>query len=86
MKLKSNFRCDRYGNIYYRKTINGNRVTIPAYTKDVSIANKLYKTLKYQALMDYYSPKPNFRFDIYENTYCREMVNCPINHNLYGPK
>ena len=52
MKLKSNFRCDRYGNIYYRKTINGNRVTIPAYTKDVSIANKLYKTLEYQALMD----------------------------------
>ena len=86
MKLKPNFRCDRYGNIYYRKIIKGKPCTIPTYTKNISIANKLRKTLEHKALMDYYSPKPNFRFDIYENIYCREMVICPINHNLYGPK
>ena len=86
MKLKPNFSSDRYGNIYYRKTINGNHITIPTYTKNKSIANKLRKTLEHKALMDYYSPKPNFRFDIYENIYFREMVICPINHNLYGPK
>ena len=62
MKLKPNFWCDSYGNIYYRKTINGNPITIPTYTKDVSIANKLKKTLEYQVLMEHYSPKEKTKF------------------------
>ena len=62
MKLKPNFSSDRYGNIYYRKTINGNHITIPTYTKNISIANKLHKTLEHKALMDYYSPRPKVSF------------------------
>ncbi len=57
MALKSNLVQDQLGNIYYRKMIQGHRVTIPAYTKSVTIANKLHTTLEYQALMEHYAPK-----------------------------
>jgi len=62
MALKSNLIKDQLGNIYYRKMIRGNRVTIPTYTKKSAIANKLHTTLEYQALMEHYAPKEKNRY------------------------
>jgi len=48
---------DHHGNIFYRKMIEGEKVCIPAHTKNVDTANKLHKTLEYQAIMRIYGHK-----------------------------
>tara|TARA_R100000655_G_C2968318_1_gene189955 strand:- start:65 stop:961 length:897 start_codon:yes stop_codon:yes gene_type:complete len=54
MQLKENLWKDQHGNIFYRKAINKKRVVVPAYTKNILTANKLHKTLEYQAIMQIY--------------------------------
>ena len=53
---------DQFGNIFYRKSIEGNRIVINAYTKNRSTANKLHTTLEYQALMEHYAPQDKLVF------------------------
>jgi len=62
MRLKPNLMQDQYGNIFYRKTIAGNRVIINAYTKNKTTANRLHTALEYQALMEHYAPQDKLIF------------------------
>jgi len=64
MRLKRNLYKDTFGNIYYRKQIQGKRIVLPVYTKNENTANKLHTALEYQALSDYYAPKPK---EVYES-------------------
>ncbi len=57
MPLKDNLIKDQWGNIYYRKQIEGVRIILPAYTKQDKIANKLHSALEFQALNNFYNPK-----------------------------
>ena len=57
MALKDNLIKDQWGNIYYRKQIEGVRIILPAYTKQDKIANKLHSALEFQALNNFYNPK-----------------------------
>lgn len=65
MRLKRNLYKGQFGDIYYRKQINGKRVTIPAHTKDEPTANKLHQSLEYMALMEHYNPKKDTTFKSY---------------------
>ena len=40
MRLKSNLYKDNYGNIFFSKTIQGERIVLPTHTKNPSTANK----------------------------------------------
>ncbi len=62
MALKPNFWVDLKGNIFYRKQINGKKIILATHTKDIRVANKLHKTLEYQALMSYYEPQSRPKF------------------------
>jgi len=46
MSLKSNLYKDTYGNIFYAKMIQGERIVLPAHTKNSSIANKIHPILE----------------------------------------
>ena len=54
--LKKNLYKGRNGYIYYRNTIKGRPIQLPAHTKSESIANKLHSALEYQALNEFYNP------------------------------
>jgi integrase len=54
--LKKNLYKGRNGYIYYRKTIKGRVIQLPAHTQLESIANKLHSALEYQALNEFYNP------------------------------
>ena len=56
MSLKSNLYKDSHGNIFYAKMIQGERIVLPAHTKNNSIANKLHSILEYNALKKFYEP------------------------------
>jgi len=56
MSLKSNLYKDTYGNIFYAKMIQGERIVLPAHTKNSSIANKIHPILEYNALKQFYEP------------------------------
>ena len=58
MRLKSNLYKDNYGNIFFSKTIQGERIVLPTHTKNPSTANKLHSVLEYHALKQFYDPKP----------------------------
>ena len=62
MSLKSNLYRDSYGNIHYKKIINGVPIVLTAHTKSTKIANKLHQALEHQAIMQYYEPinRPKF--------------------------
>ena len=45
MRLKSNLYKDNYGNIFFSKTIQGERIVLPTHTKNPSTANKLHAVL-----------------------------------------
>ena len=62
MQLKPNLYKGNRGNIYYKKVIQGRKLIFSTHTKDVSIANKMRKTLEYQALMEFYSPMQKSKF------------------------
>jgi len=53
MSLKSNLYKDTYGNIFYAKMIQGERIVLPAHTKNSSIANKIHPILEYNALKQF---------------------------------
>ena len=61
MRLKSNLYKDNYGNIFFSKTIQGERIVLPAHTKNPSTANKLHAVLEYHALKQFYEPKPRIK-------------------------
>ena len=57
MRLKSNLYKDNYGNIFFSKTIQGERIVLPTHTKNPSTANKLHAVIEYHALKQFYEPK-----------------------------
>ena len=57
MRLKSNLYKDNYGNIFFSKTIQGERIVLPTHTKNPGTANKLHAVLEYHALKQFYDPK-----------------------------
>ena len=57
--LKKNLYKNQFGDIYYKKMIEGEVVQLSTHTKDERIANKLHSALEYQALNKLYSPKKN---------------------------
>ena len=61
MRLKSNLYKDSYGNIFFSKTIQGERIVLPAHTKNPNTANKLHSLLEYHALKQFYEPKPKIK-------------------------
>ena len=61
MRLKSNLYKDNYGNIFFSKTIQGERIVLPTHTKNPSTANKLHAVLEYHALKQYYEPAPKIK-------------------------
>ena len=61
MRLKSNLYKDNYGNIFFSKTIQGERIVLPTHTKNPSTANKLHAVLEYHALKQFYEPKPKIK-------------------------
>tara|TARA_R100001460_G_scaffold23732_6_gene47763 strand:+ start:4503 stop:5399 length:897 start_codon:yes stop_codon:yes gene_type:complete len=63
MRLKRNLYKDSFGNIFYRKQIQGKRIILPVYTKNINTANKLHTALEYQALSSYYAPKPKETYE-----------------------
>lgn len=81
MRLKSNLWKDTYGNIFYRKRINGNRIVVPAYTKDVKNANKLLPALEYQALLQHYAPVNKTKFKTFS-----ELVKLYLNDEEVNSK
>ena len=78
MPLKRNLYKDNYGNIFYTKMFKGKKFTLPAHTKDMTIANKLHQTLEHTVLMEYYSPtnKKAFRsFRDLVTLYLKDPIN-----------
>tara|TARA_R100000655_G_scaffold56707_1_gene94836 strand:+ start:2168 stop:3064 length:897 start_codon:yes stop_codon:yes gene_type:complete len=67
MRLKRNLYKDVLGNIYYRKQIQGKRIILPVYTKNETTANKLHTALEYQALSEYYAPKPKETYESFSS-------------------
>jgi len=65
MRLKRNLYKDSLGNIYYRKQIKGKRIILPVHTRNENTANKLHTALEYQALSDYYAPKPKETYETF---------------------
>jgi len=66
--LKKNLYRNNYGDIYYKKMIEGELVQLSTHTKDERIANKLHSALEYQALNRLYNPsKDNTRFMPFKN-------------------
>ena len=61
MRLKSNLYKDNYGNIFFSKTIQGERIVLPTHTKNPVTANKLHAVLEYHALKQYYEPAPKLK-------------------------
>ncbi len=61
--LKKNLYRNQYGDIYYKKMIDGELVQLSTHTKDERTANKLHTALEYQALNRLYNPvKDNKKF------------------------
>ena len=54
--LKKNLYRNQYGDIYYKKMIDGELVQLSTHTKDERTANKLHTALEYQALNKLYNP------------------------------
>ena len=48
--LKKNLYKNQFGDIYYKKMIEGEVVQLSTHTKDERIANKLHSALEFQAL------------------------------------
>ena len=65
--LKKNLYKNQYGNIYYRKIIDGVPITLSAHTNDSVIANKLHSALEYQALSNFYDPVDKVKFMPFES-------------------
>jgi len=66
--LKKNLYKNQYGDIYFKKVIRGEVITLSTHTKDERVANKLHTTLEYQALNKLYNPvKENKRFIPFKN-------------------
>ena len=47
MRLKSNLYKDNYGNIFFSKAIQGERIVLPTHTKNPGTTNKLHAVLEY---------------------------------------
>jgi|2_EtaG_2_1085320.scaffolds.fasta_scaffold48345_1 integrase len=60
--LKKNLYKGRNGYIYYRKTIQGRCIQLPAHTKSEAIANKLHSALEYQVLNECFNPTGKNRY------------------------
>ena len=70
---------DRYGNIYYRRQINGKRLTVPAHTKDITLANRLHPELEYQALL-----KLHTKDVVLKQMSLRELIDKFINSKIFS--
>ena len=65
MRLKSNLYKDNYGNIFFSKTIQGERIVLPTHTKNPSTANKLHAVLKVEQNQSGLTVKmPRCKYDV----------------------